>query len=324
MKNLTTKNQEIILIPFRGQEILSVKKENKTYIVPKQICQNLGIDWDSQRKKIQRDTVLSQGAVIMTLPSSWWDQETMSLPIEYLNGWLFWIDDKRVKEEIREDIIAYKKECYISLYEYFQKWASINMDRLEDDTELQDFIYRKVRQARTSEKSLWERVKKAFKEWSTDYGENPELVKKFYSLAQDKIHFAVTNKIAAEIVCERIEDNPEENFWMKAYNKDKKPKLQDLQVWKNYLAEKELLQYENIWEQLLLRIELRILRWWKITMEEWFFEMNRLLQENGYQVLFDYSNPKYDRKEANEKAKEIFDKNKHLIEKPKNRKLLEK
>jgi len=70
MKNLTTKNQEIILIPFRGQEILSVKKENKTYIVPKQICQNLGIDWDSQRKKIQRDTVLSQGAVIMTLPSS--------------------------------------------------------------------------------------------------------------------------------------------------------------------------------------------------------------------------------------------------------------
>jgi len=38
------------------------------------------------------------------------------------------------------------------------------MDRLEDDTELQDFIYRKVRQARTSEKSLWERVKKAFKE----------------------------------------------------------------------------------------------------------------------------------------------------------------
>jgi hypothetical protein len=38
------------------------------------------------------------------------------------------------------------------------------MNRLENDIELQDFIYRKVRQARTSEKSLWERVKNAFKE----------------------------------------------------------------------------------------------------------------------------------------------------------------
>jgi hypothetical protein len=33
---------------------------------------------------------------------------------------------------------------------------------------------------------------------------------------------------------------------MKSYNKDKKTKLQDLQVGKNYLAEKGLLQYENI------------------------------------------------------------------------------
>jgi hypothetical protein len=37
-------------------------------------------------------------------------------------------------------------------------------------------------------------------------------VKKFYSLAQDKIHYAVTSKIAAEIVCERIEDNVETKF----------------------------------------------------------------------------------------------------------------
>lgn len=48
-------------------------------------------------------------------------------------------------------------------------------------------------------------------------------------------------------------------------------------------------------------------------MEEWFFEINRLLQENGYRILFDYSVAKHDRKEANTKAKEIYAKNKHLI-----------
>ena len=113
MTNLTTKNQEIILIPFRGQEIVSIKKENKTYIVLKQICQNLGIDWSSQKKRIERDSVLLQGMVMITIPSLLWEQESSCIPIEYLNWWLFGIDKSRVKEEIRESIIAYKKECYI-------------------------------------------------------------------------------------------------------------------------------------------------------------------------------------------------------------------
>lgn len=109
-------------------------------------------------------------------------------------------------------MIVYKKECYTVLYEYFQKGASIDINRLEGDIELQDFLYRKIRQARTSERSLWERVKQAFADGSTDYNPNSELAKKFYALAQDKIHYAVTQKIAAELVCERIEDNAETNF----------------------------------------------------------------------------------------------------------------
>lgn len=308
-------NPQFALIPFRGQEVLCITEKNKEYIVPKQICENLGINWDAQRKRIERDTVLSQGTVIMTVPSAGGNQETVCLPIEYLNGWLFGIDDSRVKPENREAVIAYKKECYIVLYEYFQKGVSIDVNRLEGDIELQDFLYRKIRQARTSERSLWERVRKAFADGSTDYDPNSELANKFYALAQDKIHYAVTNKIAAELVCERIEDNPETNFGMIAFDQERKIKRHDLQTGKNYLAEKELLQYENIGEQLLLRIELRILRGGKVTMEEWFFEINRLLQENGYQILFDYKTPKHNRKEANQKAKEIYDKNKHLLKK---------
>jgi hypothetical protein len=47
---------------------------------------------------------------------------------------------------------------------------------------------------------------------------------------------------------------------MKAFDKNRPIKAHDLQTGKNYLLEKELQQYENIGEQLLLRIELRILR----------------------------------------------------------------
>jgi hypothetical protein len=250
---------------------------------------------------------------MIQVPTAGGTQEGLCLRIEYLNGWLFGIDDTRVKEGIRDKVIEYKKNCYLVLYEYFQKGASIDIDRLEGDIELQDFIYRKVRQARISERSLWERVKQAFADGSTDYDPISELAKKFYALAQDKIHYAVTNKIASEIVCERIQDNPDKNFGMTAFDKKRKINVHDLQTGKNYLAEKELQQYENIGEQLLLRIELRLLRGGKISMEEWFFEINRLLQENGYPILFDYSAPKHSRNEANQKAKEIYAKHKNLL-----------
>ena len=106
------------------------------------------------------------------------------------------------------------------------------------------------------------------------------------------------------------------------FDKNRKIKEHDLQAGKNYLGEKELLQYENIGEQLLLRVELRILRGGRISMEEWFFEINRLLQENGYQILFDYTKHKYNREEANQKAKEIYDKNKNLLKSIDSKKLL--
>jgi hypothetical protein len=101
---------------------------------------------------------------------------------------------------------------------------------------------------------------------------------------------------------------------MIAFDKERTIKEKDLYVGKNYLQERELKQYENIGEQLLLKIELRLLRGGKITMEEWFFEINDLLKQNGYEILFDYSKSQLSRQEANTKAKEIWQENKHLIQ----------
>ena len=303
------------LIPFNGDEIMAITVDGKKFVVPKQICENLGIDWEGQRQRIERDSVLSSTTcVIKVVAKDGKDREMSALPLEYLNGWLFGIDDTRVKEEIRQKVIDYKKQCYIVLYEYFNKGASIDIDRLEGDIELQDYIYRKVRQARTSERSLWERVKKAFEDGSTDYDKESDVAKKFYALAQDKIHYAVTKNVAAELVHTRINTDPGTKFGMMAFDKERKITLADLQVGKNYLQEVELKQYENIGEQLLLKIELRLLRGGKITMEEWFFEINDLLKQNGYEILFDYTKAKISRQEANSKAKEIWKENKTLLQ----------
>jgi hypothetical protein len=52
-------------------------------------------------------------------------------------------------------------------------------------------------------------------------------------------------------------------------------------------------------------------------MEERFFEINDLLKQNGYEILFDYSKSQLTRQEANTKAKEIWQENKHLIQEEK-------
>ena len=88
----------------------------------KPICENIGLDWVSQHKKIQRNTILNSGMVIMTIPATdGKSYETTCLPIEYLNGWLFGIDVNRVKPEIRDNLLRYQRECFKVLNAHFNR-----------------------------------------------------------------------------------------------------------------------------------------------------------------------------------------------------------
>ena len=112
---------QIQTIQFNRQSLVSFEQNGTHYTAMKPICENIGLCWDGQRQRIQRDEVLSEGAVIITVPSNGGDQQMICLPIEYINGWLFGIDIKRCKPEIRETLIMYKKECYQALYNYWNK-----------------------------------------------------------------------------------------------------------------------------------------------------------------------------------------------------------
>ena len=75
-------------INFNNQQLLTVEKDGIKYVAVKPICENLGLDWDSQRKRIERDDVLSSVKVIMTATGS--DNknyEMVCLPIDYS----FWL-----------------------------------------------------------------------------------------------------------------------------------------------------------------------------------------------------------------------------------------
>lgn len=112
---------QIQTIQFNHQSLVTFEQNGTHYTAMKPICENIGLCWDGQRQRIQRDEVLSEGAVIITVPSNGGNQQMICLPIEYINGWLFGIDIKRCKPEIRETLIMYKKECYQALYNYWNK-----------------------------------------------------------------------------------------------------------------------------------------------------------------------------------------------------------
>src|SRR5690606_26043528 len=74
----------------------------------------------SQNLRIQRDPVLSEvvRSGIVTIPEVG-KRSMICLPLEFLNGFLFGINATRVKEEIRDKLIQYQRECYLVLADAF-------------------------------------------------------------------------------------------------------------------------------------------------------------------------------------------------------------
>lgn len=106
-------------VKFHDQTIQVLQHEGKPYVAIKSIVENIGLDWSSQHKRINRNRVLSQGVVMMTTPSKGGAQEVVALPLGMLNGWLFGIDINRVRPEIQEALYLYQLECFDILYQHF-------------------------------------------------------------------------------------------------------------------------------------------------------------------------------------------------------------
>lgn len=86
-------------------------------IAIKPICENVGLKWHGQFERIKRDSVIR---VMRTTATDGKTYEFTCLPLDYLNGWLFGIDDKHIKNpEVRQRIRQYKRECYRALANYW-------------------------------------------------------------------------------------------------------------------------------------------------------------------------------------------------------------
>lgn len=108
-----------VLVEIDGKKVV--------YVPLRPICDYLGLSWPGQRERMVRDVVLAEALMSVrvtrtdinphkTQPHN---SEMVCLPLEYLNGWLFGITATRVKEEIRDRLIRYQRECYRVLADAF-------------------------------------------------------------------------------------------------------------------------------------------------------------------------------------------------------------
>ncbi|MFN4317195.1 phage antirepressor N-terminal domain-containing protein [Acinetobacter parvus] len=112
-------NAKSKIVKFNNQQVPVFMQGDKPYVLMKPICENIGLDWNSQKKRINRNAVLSKGKVMMTSPSNGGDQEYIALPLGMLNGWLMGVDANKVRPEIKDTLIKYQLECYDVLYKHF-------------------------------------------------------------------------------------------------------------------------------------------------------------------------------------------------------------
>lgn len=111
-------------VVFYGDELMAVmvmiEGQNRVFVPLRPICDFLGVSWQGQHRRIMDDVVMSE--VIMSVNVMLTDIEPgnrvpknsqmLCLPLEYINGFLFGINPKRVKPEIAQKLISYQRECY--------------------------------------------------------------------------------------------------------------------------------------------------------------------------------------------------------------------
>lgn len=132
-----------------------------------------------------------------------------------------------------------------TLKEYITKGFVLNDDMLKNGRpfgkDYFDELLERIREIRASERRAYQKITDVFEQCSYDYDKNSEITKAFYAFVQNKLHFAVTGKTAAELIYERADsEKPAMGLTTWKDSPDGKILKRDIGIAKNYLNEKEL------------------------------------------------------------------------------------
>lgn len=199
-----------------------------------------------------------------------------------------------------------------TLREYILKGFVLNDDMLKNGKPFgKDYfkeLIERVRSIRASERRIWQQITDIFAEVSIDYDKKSQITKNFYAMVQNKFHYAITGKTAAEIINSSA-DHTKENMGLKTWKSapDGRILKSDTYIAKNYLTENEIKALERNVSGYFDYIEDLLERENNFTMEEFSKSVNEFLAFRRYDVLPDNNKGSISSKVAKFKASKEYD-----------------
>lgn len=189
------------------------------------------------------------------------------------------------------------------LHEYMQKGFTMDDERLKQggNRYFRELLQR-IRDIRSSERNFYQQVTDIYAT-SIDYDPRSDLTKNFFATVQNKLHFAVHEHTAAELMYERV-DNEKPFVGMTNFKGDYVT-IDDVKIAKNYLSEIELQRLNLLVSQFLDFAEFQALEQQAMTMKDWINELDNQIIQNKRKLL--EGKGKISHQEAIEKAEKEFE-----------------
>lgn len=151
-----------------------------------------------------------------------------------------------------------------------------------------DELLERIREIRASERRFYQKITDIYEQCSIDYIKDADITQTFFKTVQNKLHWAITGKTAAQIIAERADaSNP--NMGLQTWKNAPQGKIlkSDVSIAKNYLIETEIKELERVVTMYLDYAENQAARGIPMKMTDWVEKIDGFLQFNEYKILKD-------------------------------------
>ncbi|MFC0179006.1 phage antirepressor N-terminal domain-containing protein [Thorsellia kenyensis] len=132
------KNQLSTVVIFKGSSLITTKIKGIEYVAMRPVIEGIGLDWASQSTKLKRAAHKFNCCDIATVAQDGKLRQMLCIPLKKLNGWLFSINPQKVKESVRDKLIAYQEECFVALHDYWSKGVATRKQLTPAEVEAQE------------------------------------------------------------------------------------------------------------------------------------------------------------------------------------------
>ena len=199
--------------------------------------------------------------------------------------------------------VRFRRWATLRLHEYIQKGFTMDDERLKQggNRYFRELLQR-IRDIRSSERNFYQQVTDIYAT-SVDYDPRSKMTKLFFSTVQNKMHYAVHEHTAAELIYERVDN--EKPFVGMTNFKGNYVTRDDVKIAKNYLSELELQRLNLLTSQFLDYAEFQALEQNPMTMANWIEALDDQILRLRKNVL--EGNESISHTEAIEKAEREFE-----------------